>query len=64
MLRRHDYVPRWWAAGPTPRTCADHVESGGLMFPTRRWVRPVGPRNRELGFPTMVSLRLSEIEVA
>jgi hypothetical protein len=65
MLRRHDYVPevigRWARAA---HMCAEHVESGGLVFPTRRWVRPIGPRNRSLGFPTMVSLSLSEIEVS
>jgi hypothetical protein len=64
LLRRHDYVARvvgGWAHGA--HYCADHVESGGLTFPTRRWVRPIGPRNRSLPFPTMVWLELSEIEV-
>lgn len=63
-LRRHDYVAEvvgGWAHGA--HYCADHVEAGGLTFPTRRWVRPIGPRNRSLPFPTMVWLRLSEIEV-
>lgn len=64
LLRRHDYVAEvvgGWAHGA--HYCADHVEAGGLTFPTRRWVRPIGPRNRSLRFPTMVWLRLSEIEV-
>jgi hypothetical protein len=64
LLRRHDYVARvvgGWARGA--HYCADHTESGGLAFPTRRWVRPIGPRNRSLPFPTMVWLRISEIEV-
>ena len=43
--------------------CADHVEAGGLTFPTRRWVRPIGLGNRPLPAPTLVSLQLSEIEV-
>jgi hypothetical protein len=63
-LRRHDYtaaVVGGWARAA--HLCADHVEAGGLLFPTRRWVRPVGPGNRPLGFPTLVSLQLSEIEV-
>ena len=63
-LRRHDYtaeVVGSWARAA--HMCADHVEVGGLVFPTRRWVRPVGPGNRPLPFPTLVSLRLSEIEV-
>jgi hypothetical protein len=65
MLCRHDYVAevigRWAHAA---HMCADHVESSGLVFPARRWVRPIGPGNRPLRFPTMVSLQLSEIEVA
>jgi len=64
LLRRHDYVAEvigGWAHGA--HYCADHVEAGGMMFPTRRWVRPIGPGNRSLPFPTMVSLKLAEIEV-
>jgi hypothetical protein len=64
LLRRHDYVAQvvgGWAHGA--HYCADHVESGGLTFPTRRWVRPIGPGNRSLLVPTMVWLRISEIEV-
>lgn len=63
-LRRHDYVAEvvgGWAHAA--HYCADHVEAGGLLFPTRRWVRPIGPRNRSLPFPTMVRLELSGIEV-
>lgn len=63
-LRRHDYtaeVVGGWARAA--HLCADHVEAGGLVFPTRRRVLPRGPGNRPLPFPTLVSLRLSEIEV-
>jgi hypothetical protein len=64
-LRRHDYradvVGRWAHAA---HMCADHVDVGGLLFPTRRWVRPIGPRNRALPGPTLVSLRLSELEIS
>lgn len=63
-LRRHDYtaeVVGGWARAA--HMCADHVEVGGLRLPTRRSVRPVGPGNRPLPFPTLVSLQLSEIEV-
>jgi hypothetical protein len=63
-LRRHDYtadiVGRWAHAA---HMCADHVEADGLVFPTRRWVRPIGPRNRALPGPTLVSLRLSGISI-
>ena len=64
MLRRHDYVAEvigGWAHAA--HMCADQVEAGGLVFPTRRWVRPIGPGNRALRFPTLVSLDLSGIEV-
>ena len=63
-LRRHDYVARVvgrWARAA--HHCADHVQAGGLVFPTRRWVRPIGPGNRSLPFPTLVSLELSELHV-
>lgn len=63
-LRRHDYtaeVVGGWARAA--HMCAEHVEVGGLVFPTRRWVRPIGPGNRPLPLPTLVSLQLSEIEV-
>jgi hypothetical protein len=64
LLRRLDYVAEvigGWAHGA--HYCADHVEAGGLTFPTRRWVRPIGPGNRSLPFPTMVWLELLAIEV-
>jgi hypothetical protein len=64
MLRRLEYVAEvigGWAHGV--HMCADHVEAGGLRFPTRRWVRPYGPGGRPLPFPTIISLRLDSIEV-
>jgi hypothetical protein len=64
MLRRHDYVAEVIGGrAHAAHMCADQVEAGGLVFPTRRWVRPIGPGNRALRFPTMVSLDLSQIEV-
>jgi hypothetical protein len=64
MLRRHDYVAEVIGGrAHAAHMCADQVEAGGLVFPTRRWVRPIGPGNRALPFPTMVSLDLSRIEV-
>jgi hypothetical protein len=63
-LRRHDYVAevvgRWARAA---HYCADHAQAGGLVFPTRRWVHPIGLRNRSLPFPTMVWIELSELQV-
>lgn len=63
-LRRHDYVAEvvgGWAHAA--HLCADHVVVDDLVFPTRRRVRPIGPRNRPLPLPTLVSLDLLEIEV-
>ena len=63
-LRRHDYVADVigsWAR--VAHYCADHVQAGGLVFPTRRWVRPVRPGNRSLPVPTMVSLELTDLHV-
>jgi hypothetical protein len=63
-LRRHDYVPevigRWARAA---HHCADHVQADGLLFPTRRWVHPLGPGSRSLPFPTLVSLQLTDLRV-
>jgi hypothetical protein len=63
-LRRHDYVAevigRW---ARSAHYCADHVQAGGLLFPTRRRVLLVGPGNRSLPFPTTVSLQLTDMRV-
>jgi hypothetical protein len=63
-LRRLDYVAdvvgRWARAA---HLCEDHVEADGLVFPTRRWVRPIGPRNRPFPIPTMVWIRLADLHV-
>jgi hypothetical protein len=64
LLVRHDYVAvvvgRWARAA---HLCADHVEADGLVFPTRRWVRPIGSRNRPLPSPTMVWIELTDLHV-
>lgn len=63
-LRRHDYAPevigRWARAA---HYCADPIQAGGLLFPTRRWVHPIGPGNRPLPFPTLVTVQLSDVWV-
>ena len=64
LVRRHDYtaeVVGGWARAA--HMLADHREVGGLAFPTRRWVRPRGPRNRVLPGPTLVSIGVAEIRV-
>jgi hypothetical protein len=64
LLCRHDYVAEvvgGWARAA--HMCAGHVEADGLVFPTKRWVRPRGPGDRVLAGPTLVSLEISEIEV-
>lgn len=64
LLRRHDYtaevVGGWAKAG---HLVSDHREFDGLVFPTRRRVKPRGPANRTLPGPTLVWLDLDEIEV-
>jgi hypothetical protein len=64
VLRRHDYVAE--PVGRLARAahyCDEHVRAGGLVFPTRRWVCPVGLRNRSLPLPTLVWIELSELHV-
>ena len=64
LLRRHDYVAEvvgGWAKAA--HYCDDHAQAGGLVFPTRRWVRPIRPGNRSLPFPTLVWLELSDLQV-
>lgn len=64
LLVRHDYVAEvvgGWARAA--HICADHVEANGLVFPTRRWVRPIGTRNRPLPIPTMVWIQLADLRV-
>lgn len=65
LLRRHDYVAEvvgGWARAV--HLCADHTEADGLVFPTRRRVRPTGPRHRPMPFPTLVWLEISDLRVA
>lgn len=64
LLRRHDYVAEvvgGWARAA--HLCADHAQAGGLVFPTRRWVRPRGPGGRPMPAPTLVSLEISDLRV-
>jgi hypothetical protein len=64
LLRRHDYtaevVGRWARAA---HYCDEHARAGGLVFPTRRRVVPVGIANRSLPGPILVSLQLSDLHV-
>ena len=43
--------------------CAEHAQAGGLVFPTRRWVRPIGPGNRVAPWPTLVWIELAALQV-
>lgn len=63
-LRRHDYVALvvgGWAKAA--HYCADIIDVDGFSFPTRRWVRPIGPGNRPLPAPTLVSIQLTDLVV-
>jgi hypothetical protein len=52
LLRRHDYVAevvgRWAKAA---HYCGDHLDVGGLVFPTRRWVVPRRRNSTSTGTP-------------
>ena len=64
LIRRHDYVAepigRWARAA---HYCDDHRHFGGLLFPTCRRVRPIGPRGRSLPNPVLVALDIDQIEI-
>jgi hypothetical protein len=64
LLRRHDYVAepvgRWARAA---HYSDEHQTFDGLVFPTRRRVRPRGPANRSLPRPTLVALEIERIDV-
>ena len=53
-----EVIGRW---ARSAHYCADHIQAGGLLFPTRRWVLLIGPGNRWLPFPTTVSLQLTDV---
>jgi hypothetical protein len=63
-IRRHDYtaevVGRWARAA---QMLADHRSFDGLLFPTSRWVRPVGPGGRPLRLPTLVWIDVTSVSV-
>jgi hypothetical protein len=64
LLRRHDYVAQpvgTWARAA--QYCGEHREFDGLVFPTRRRVRPRGPSDRALPAPTLVALDIDHVEI-
>lgn len=64
LIRRHDYtaepVGKWARAA---HHCDRHREFGGLVFPTRRRVRPRGPGGHSLAGPTLVALDIDHVEI-
>lgn len=64
LIRRQDYVAQpvgAWARAA--HYCNEHRPFGGLLFPTRRCVRPRRSRGRSLRYPTLVALDIDEIGV-
>jgi hypothetical protein len=64
LIRRHDYVAEpigSWARAA--HYCTDHRRFAGLVFPTRRRVRPRGPGGRSLPHPVLVALDIDQIEI-
>jgi hypothetical protein len=64
LIRRHDYVAqpvgRWAYAA---HYCNDHRPFAGLVYPTRRRVRPRGPGGRALSNPVLVALDVDHVEI-
>jgi hypothetical protein len=64
LIRRHDYVAepvgRWAHAA---HYCDEHRQVAGLVFPTRRRVRPRAPGGRSLPKPLLVGLDIDHIEI-
>lgn len=64
LIRRHDFVAepvgRWASAS---LSCDRHHLFDGLLFSTRRRVRPRGPGGRVLARPTLLALDFDEIEI-
>jgi hypothetical protein len=64
LIRRHDYTAEpvgGWARGV--HLMDEHREFDGLVFPTRRRVRPRGPGGRALSGPILVALDVLEVGV-
>jgi hypothetical protein len=63
-LRRHDYVAEVVGGfAHAAHMCDEHRRFDGLLIPTRRRVHPLGPRERPLPGPTLVSLDVLEVGV-
>jgi hypothetical protein len=64
LIRRHDYTAEpvgGWARGAHYMDA--HREFDGLVFPTRRRVRPRGPGGRALSGPILVSVDVLDLTV-
>jgi len=64
LIRRHDYIAepigRWARAA---HYCYDHRRFAGLVFPTRRRVRPQAFGGRTLRHPILVALDIDDIAI-
>jgi hypothetical protein len=64
LICRHDYVAQpigGWARAA--HYCNDHRDFAGLLFPTRRRVRPQATGGRSLRGPILVALDIDHIDV-
>lgn len=65
LLRRHDYTAEVIGGFATgAHLTSEHVRAGGLTFPTRRRVKPRGPRGIVLPGPTIVGLDVTDVAVS
>lgn len=65
LLRRHDYRVDIIGSGAASAHCvSEHRTIGGIVFPTRRRVHPIGPDNRPLPERTAVSIDVHHVDLA
>jgi hypothetical protein len=65
LLRRHDYTAEVIGGFATgAHLTHDHTREGGLTFPTRRRVKPRGPRGVVAPGPTLVGLDVTDVRVS
>ncbi|MFD4503714.1 hypothetical protein [Streptomyces sp. NPDC058457] len=63
LLRRHDYAPDVLGGAPAAHFCERHVQVSGLVFPTHRFVVPVGQDGHAASEPILITIDLTDVSV-
>jgi hypothetical protein len=63
LLRRHDYAAEVLGAPPAAHYTDAHTTASGLVFPTRRYVVPLGEDGNSLSAPVLITIDLAEVNV-